>query len=260
MRPEGGVSRDPDWLAPEWDAPRVGGLMTTRHGGASAAPFDSMNLGLGTGDDLAAVERNRAQLAAAARATPVFLRQVHGARVVRLRVDDAQPGAPVNEADAAVTTQPGIACTVLVADCLPVLFAAPDGRGVGAAHAGWRGLAAGVLEATVVALCEAAGCTPRELQAWIGAGIGPRRFQVGADVLEAFGADATRTAGTAFEPEQPGKWLADLPRLARERLQRAGVTAIGGGSWCTVSDPSRFFSFRRDRVTGRMAALAWILP
>jgi YfiH family protein len=260
MRPEGNAAPDPDWLVPDWDAPRVGGLMTTRRGGTSAPPWDSMNLGRSTGDDPAAVDRNRAHLAAAAGAVPVFLRQVHGARVVRLQRADAAPGAPVHEADAAVTTEPGIACTVLVADCLPVLFAAPDGRGAGAAHAGWRGLAAGVLEATVGELCAAAECAPQELHAWIGAGIGPGRFQVGADVLEAFGADPARTTGTAFAPEQPGKWLADLPRLARERLRGAGVGAIDGGTWCTVSDASRFFSFRRERVSGRMAALAWICP
>ncbi|HEX7439161.1 MAG TPA: peptidoglycan editing factor PgeF, partial [Caldimonas sp.] len=171
---------------------------------------------------------------------------------------DAARGAPIHAADASVTTEPGVACAVQVADCLPVLFAAPGGRAVGAAHAGWRGLAAGVLEATVGALCEAGDCAPDELQAWLGASIGPARFQVGADVLEAFGSDARAAAAPRFTPEQPGKWLADLALLATERLRAAGVAWVGGGGWCTVSDPSRFFSFRRDRVTGRMAAVVWI--
>jgi YfiH family protein len=146
---------------------------------------------------------------------------------------------------------------VQVADCLPVLFAAPGGRGVAAAHAGWRGLAGGVVEATLTALCDAAGCAPRELQVWLGACIGPRRFEVGADVLEAFGADAREPAPARFRPHAPDKWLADLAGLARDRLQAAGVSAIHGGRWCTVEDTSRFFSFRRDRVTGRMVAAVW---
>jgi len=262
------------WLRPAWAARGVGALMTTRAGGCSAAPFDSMNLHADGGDAPQAVARNRALLAAAVGATPVFLRQVHGTRVVRLGASDAAADAPVHTADAGVTTERGIACVIQVADCLPVLFAAPDGRAVGAAHAGWRGLAGGVLEATLSAVCEAAGCEPAALQAWIGAGIGPMRFQVGADVVEAFGgvartgaADTPAVSGNSrsasspdprFVPEQPGKWLANLPLLARERLQAAGVSQVSGGTWCTVSDPSRFFSFRRDRITGRMAALVWI--
>ena len=248
--------------------------MTTRAGGCSAAPFDSMNLHASGGDAPEAVARNRALLAAAVGATPVFLQQVHGTRVVRLNASDAAADAPVHAADASVTTEPGVACAIQVADCLPVLFAAPDGRAVGAAHAGWRGLAGGVLEATVAAVCEAAGCEPAALQAWIGAGIGPTRFQVGADVVEAFGGRVGREEASAprldvgsrsassqdlrFVPEQPGKWLANLPLLAIERLRAAGVSQVGGGTWCTVSEPSRFFSFRRDRVTGRMAAVVWI--
>ena len=268
-----------EWLWPEWPAGRalgtawgVGAVMTTRAGGASAAPFDTFNLRDGLGDTAAAVAANHAALALAVGRTPVFLNQVHGTRVVRLTQADAMPGALVHQADASVTTAPGLACAVQVADCLPVLFAAPGvggvggvgsvgsvgsvGRvaGVGAAHAGWRGLAAGVLEATVHALCEAAGCAPHELHAWLGACIGPQRFEVGADVRDAFGA-----AGTArFVQHAAGKWLADLPGLARDRLQAAGVRAVSGGGWCTASDASRFFSYRRDGVTGRMAALVWI--
>ena len=263
-----------DWLRPDWHAAGVGALMTTRAGGCSAAPFDTMNLQIGGGDSPEAVARNRAVLADAIGATPVFVSQVHGTHVVRLTRADAVPGASVHTADASVTTEPGVACTIQVADCLPVLFAAPEARGVGAAHAGWRSLAGGVLEATIGKLCEAAGCRPGDLQAWIGAGIGPTRFQVGADVVDAFGGwetdarpdaedHAARTtpaeaAPARFVPETPGKWLANLPLLARERLRAAGVDAVSGGAWCTVSEPSRFFSFRRDRVTGRMAAAIWL--
>lgn len=251
------MSIHPDWLIPAWAAPGVGALMTTRHGGVSAAPFDSFNLRHQIGDAPEAVARNQARLARAAGATPVYLNQVHGARVVRLGQADVAPGAPVHDADASVTTLPGIACTVQVADCLPVLFAAPAGRAVGAAHAGWRGLAAGVLEATLREVCVAADCEPAQVQAWLGACIGPGQFEVGADVLEAFGASGQGVAGR-FVPHAPGKWLADLPQLARDRLLAAGVHAVQGGSWCTVSEVSRFFSFRRDRITGRMAALVWV--
>jgi YfiH family protein len=178
---------------------------------------------------------------------------VHGAEVLRLQAGAQTLAQP---ADAAITTDAGIACTVLVADCLPVLFAAPQGRGVGAAHAGWRGLAGGVLEATVAALCDAAACPPSELLAWLGPCIGPRQFEVGADVLEAF------AGATHFVPRPRAdgamRWLADLPGLARERLRAAGLSNVSGGAWCTVEDGSRFFSFRRDGVTGRMAAAVWL--
>jgi polyphenol oxidase len=249
-----------DWLRPDWQADGVGALMTTRPGGVSRAPFDSMNLRAAVGDDPAAVAHNQRRLAEAIGAVPVWLNQVHGAVIVRLTADDLQTGAAVHAADGSVTTEPGIACAVQVADCLPVLFAAPGGRAVGAAHAGWRGLAAGVLEATLAEVCEAAGCAPRDVQAWFGACIGPRRFEVGPDVLEAFGASPTANDSPRFVATGPGKWLADLPALARARLRAGGVQAIGGGGWCTVSEPSRFFSFRRDRVTGRMAAVVWIDP
>jgi YfiH family protein len=250
------MSSDPDWLRPDWDVRGVGAVMTTRRGGTSRPPFDSMNLQPGV-DDPGAVAANQARLAAAIGATPVFLKQVHGDRVVRLGAADAAAGAAEPVADASCTTEPGIACTVRIADCLPVLFAAPDGRAVGAAHAGWRGLAAGVLERTVAALCEAGDCAPAQLSAWLGAAIGPARFQVGADVLEAFGASAS-APDRRFVPQFPGKWLADLPGLARDRLARAGVQRVGGGTWCTVDDSARFFSFRRDGTTGRMAAAVWI--
>ena len=187
--------------------------------------------------------------------TPVWLNQVHGATVVRLTAADALHEAPLHEADASITTDTGIACTVQVADCLPVLFAAPGA--VGAAHAGWRGLAAGVLEATLSAVCEAARCDAGQVQAWLGACVGPRRFEVGADVLEAFKAPQDDSDPLRFAPHGPGKWLANLPQLARDRLHRGGVRSVTGGRWCTVEDPSRFFSFRRDRITGRMVAAVW---
>ena len=232
--------------------------MTTREGGVSSGAYASMNVGIAVGDEADRVAANRARFAAACGAAPVFLRQVHGCSVVRVGAADALPGAAVHEADALFTSEPGIACTVQAADCLPVLFAAPAGRAVAAAHAGWRGLAAGVLEATVANLCEAAGCRPAELQAWLGVCIGPRAFEVGADVLEAFGVDPSRADANRFRPARPGKWLADLAGLARDRLAGAGVERVSGGGWCAVEDASRFFSFRRDRVTGRMAAAVWI--
>ena len=253
------MSRPADWLAPAWaGAGPVGALMTTRAGGASVGPYASMNLGVAVGDDPAAVAANRAGFAIACGAAPVFLRQVHGTRVVRIASADAAPGAPDHAADASVTTEPGVACAVQVADCLPVLFAAPDGRGVGAAHAGWRGAAGGVLEATVAALCAAAACRPGDLDAWLGVCIGPRRFEVGADVLEAFGAAPGGADPRRFVPTAEGKWLADLAGLARDRLVAAGVGRVAAAPGCAFEDASRFFSFRRDRITGRMAAAVWI--
>jgi polyphenol oxidase len=244
-------------ITPRWQVDgRVGALMSTRVGGVSRAPFDSLNLGRSAGDEASAVDENRRRFAAAlGGAQPVWMSQVHGAQVLRLTNADLS-GAAVDAADAAVTTLPGVACSVMVADCLPVLFAAPDGRGVGAAHAGWRGLAGGVLEAAVAALCKAAACAPQGLQAWLGPCIGARQFEVGADVLEAFGGGPHFVARP--RPDGAMRWLADLPGLARARLHAAGLTQISGGDWCTVEDRSRFFSFCRDGVTGRMAAAVWL--
>jgi hypothetical protein len=186
---------------------------------------------------------------------------VHGADVLRLSADHLQPGAALVRADASICTEPGLACTVLVADCLPVLLCSRDGRAVGAAHAGWRGLAGGVLDHTVAALCEAAGCAPADLLAWLGPCIGPQAFEVGADVLQAFGADpqglsAADAALFRFSPRPDGsaRWRADLAGLARRRLAALGVGHTAGGGWCTVTEASRFFSYRRSPVTGRMAA------
>jgi hypothetical protein len=250
----------PPLLQPLWPAPpgvRAG--MSQRAGGVSRAPWASLNLGGGVGDDAAAVAENRARFASALGAPAVWLRQVHGTGVVRLEARTL--GAPLPPADAAWTSEPGIACAVLVADCLPVLMALRDGRAVAAAHAGWRGLAAGVLEATVEALCAGTGAAPGDVLAWLGPCIGPRHFEVGADVLEAFGQrpGAADPARFANRPRADGsaRWLADLPLLARDRLARAGVHAVSGLDACTVEDGSRFFSFRRDGVTGRHAAAVW---
>lgn len=228
--------------------------MTTRAGGVSAPPFDSLNLGRSGGDERAAVDENRRRFEAALGVPTRYLSQVHCTRVARLTHADTAS----SEADAAVTTEPGLACTMMVADCLPVLFAAPEARGVGAAHAGWRGLATGVLEATVQALCEAAACAPQDLSAWLGPCIGPRQFEVGAEVRAAFGVAAAQRFVERRRADGALRWLADLPGLARDRLRAAGVTQVSGGTWCTVEDPLRFFSFRRDRITGRMAAAVWI--
>jgi polyphenol oxidase len=258
---------DPDVftvLRPEWPAPeRVAALMSTRQGGVSAPPFHTLNLrpaelpGEVT-DDPTAIAENQRRFAAALGAPPVWLAQVHGAEVVRLSRADLAPGRGLPQADASISTDPGVGCAVQVADCLPVLLCDRSGSVVGAAHAGWRGLAAGVLERTVAAMCQAAATRPDHLMAWLGPCIGPRQFEVGADVLAAFGADPASPHGDRFvarpRPDGTPRWLAHLPRLASDRLAAAGVMAVSGGGWCTVEDASRFFSFRRDRVTGRMAA------
>lgn len=245
----------PDWLRPTFSVPGVAALMTTRRGGFSAAPFDSMNVRDGLGDEPVAVERNRSLLERTIGVPPVHLNQVHGRGVVCLHRADAQCTALPHEADASFTTDSGVACAVQVADCLPVLFAAPGV--VAAAHAGWRGLATGVLEATLDALCAASGCQPQAVEAWLGPCIGPRQFEVGDDVRQAFAADHSVDA-LRFAPLESGKWLANLPLLATDRLRQRGVRSISGGSWCTVEDASRFFSFRRDRITGRMVAAIWL--
>jgi len=258
--PRRGVTAAADWLMPAWRIAEVGALMTTRAGGVSGGRYATMNVGSAVGDDADDVAANRRLLATATGASPVYLRQVHGTRVVRVDAGDAAPHAPAREADAVVTTDPGVACVVQAADCLPVLLAAPDGRAVGAAHAGWRGLAGGVVEAAVDGVAAAAGCAPGELVAWLGACIGPDAFEVGGDVLDAFAVarDDDARATPRFRAKGRGKWLADLAGLARDRLARVGVRDVSGGGWCTVSDPVRFFSYRRDGVTGRMAAAIWI--
>ena len=248
-------------LWPQWEvAARVGAVMSTRTGGVSAAPWDSLNLGLAVGDDAQAVAENRRRFVALTGAQPLWLQQVHGCAVVHASAALTAGEPPA--ADAAWTDEPGVACIVQVADCMPVLLAAPGGRAVAAAHAGWRGLAAGVVEAALAALCAAARCEPAQVAAWLGPCIGPRRFEVGADVLQAFGqapgnADPQRFVASAPSAGAP-RWLAHLPKLASDRLARAGVQHISGGNWCTVEQRSRFFSYRRDGITGRLAAAIWI--
>lgn len=260
--PSDAVPVDLPLIEPAWPGgppPGVAAAMSTRQGGVSAAPWESLNLGVAVGDDAAAVATNRARFGRALLARPVWLRQVHGKRVLRL--DAGTPEGPAEPADAAWTTEPGIACTVQVADCLPVLLATGDGRAVAAAHAGWRGLAGGVLEATVAALHEGAGVKPGELLAWLGPCIGPEAFEVGAEVLAGFGRAPLTADQPAFRwaPRVDGspRWRADLPQLARERLAALGVAAVAVHGGCTVAGESGFFSFRRDGVTGRMAAAVW---
>jgi YfiH family protein len=242
---------DSQWIVPEWPAPaRVRALVTTRSGGISSGPYASLNLGFRTDDDPAATAQNRSRLLQHLPQPPKWLAQVHGTAVV-----DADTLTNVPEADASIAREPGTVCAILVADCLPILLADRAGTCVGAAHAGWRGLAAGVIANTVARMAVA----PTDLIAYIGPGIGPAAFEVGDDVLRAFCANALELE-RAFAPLRPGKWLCDLPRLARNALHRAGVTEIWGGTLCTYSDSTRFYSYRRDRITGRMAALVWLTP
>ncbi|MBL8514721.1 MAG: peptidoglycan editing factor PgeF [Betaproteobacteria bacterium] len=233
---------------PEWDAPRqVEAWFTTRGGGVSHGPYASMNLGLHVGDSPEAVAENRRLALLAVPDKPVWLNQVHGNAVVCL---DALP-ATTPAADAAIATRGGLVCTVLVADCLPVFLCDRDGTTVGVAHAGWRGLAAGVLEASIRAIA-----LPTErVIAYLGPAIGANAFEVGAEVREAF-ITADEGAHEAFRPiaGRPEKYWCDLNQLARRRLRAVGVHDISGGAHCTYSRPDRFFSFRRDGVTGRMGA------
>ncbi|MDD3326631.1 MAG: peptidoglycan editing factor PgeF [Zoogloea sp.] len=238
------------WIVPDWPAPaNVKALSTTRAGGVGAAPFDSLNLGTHVGDDPATVAANRARLRALLPAEPCWLNQVHGTVVVDLATAQGVP-----DADAAVSRRPGAVCVVMTADCLPVLLCDRAGTVVGAAHAGWRGLQGGVIEATVRAMNVPAG----ELMAWLGPAIGPAAFEVGEEVRAAFLADDS-AAAAAFRPAGPaGKWLADLYLLARQHLAALGVTAVHGGDSCTFTEAERFFSYRRDGRTGRMASLVWL--
>lgn len=251
------------WLQAGWPAPRgVHALTTLRHGaGSSLPPFDHFNLGnrsAAEGDDPAVVEANRRQLAqlAGLPSWPHWLRQVHGTGVFHAR-EAAQPLAAAEEpvADAAVTAVPGVVLAILTADCLPVLLAARDGSEVAAAHAGWRGLADGMLQATVAAM----QTRPDQLLAWLGPAAGPQHYEIGSDVRDAFLAGDARAA-TAFVPTRPGHWTMDLYALARQRLVAAGLSAaaIHGGDQCTISQPAQFFSHRRDRRSGRMASLIWM--
>jgi YfiH family protein len=248
------ISMNSDWIVPEWPAPaRVRSLLTTRHGGVSRGVYASLNLGDHVGDDPLAVTENRRRLASGlgvVPVTPLWLNQVHGVAVV-----DAERAlaSPRPAADASFSRKPGVACAVMTADCLPVLLCDLSGTVVAAAHAGWRGLHAGVLERTVAAMA----CSGKEILAYLGPAIGPQAFEVGDEVRVAF-VDADRQAEAAFKPLR-GKWLADIYLLARQRLAALGVNAVFGGNYCTAGESERFFSYRRDGVTGRMASTIWLV-
>ena len=235
---------EPDWPAP----PQVQAVSTTRRGGTSTGPWSSLNLAGHVGDDAQAVVENRRRLRAllALPAEPAWLQQVHGIEVVSA---GTQPVC----ADASVSDVVGQVCVVMTADCLPVLFCNRQGTRVAAAHAGWRGLQAGVLEATLAEFDQ----PHSELIAWLGPAIGPEAFEVGDEVKRQF-EDVQPAASACFRRGGPGHWLADLYGLARERLAAAGIGVVSGGDYCTFSDAERFFSYRRDGVTGRMASLVWL--
>lgn len=244
------LSPEQVFLYPDWPAPaHVHARVTLRAGGSSEVPWRSLNLATHVGDDPAHVALNRAWLRSQLPAEPAWLEQVHGTDCVV-----AEGMQALRVADASVSFMPDTVCAVLTADCLPVLFCSRDGSRVGAAHAGWRGLAAGVLERTVERLQVGAD----QLMVWLGPAIGPQAFEVGAEVREVFVAD--HAAAEAAFNQRGEKWLADIYALARLRLQRAGVSAIHGGGLCTVSDAQRFYSYRRDGATGRMASLIWFSP
>lgn len=252
-------------IVPHWPGlpANVGALSTTRAGGVSLAPYDDgqggggLNLGVHVADEAAHVAQNRTRLAAMLPAQPAWLNQVHGVAVA----DAASLAGRVPDADASVASEPGVVCLVMTADCLPVLFSSTDGQVVAAAHAGWRGLANGVLQRTVQTMRERGAA---DILAWLGPAIGPRQFEVGPDVLQTFldgAVDAAERQAleSAFKAitGKPGKYLADLYALGRLMLAREGVTQVAGGEYCTVSDAARFYSYRRDGVTGRQASLIW---
>lgn len=254
------------WAGPSW--PGVRAFCSERAGGVSQPPYAQLNLGIHVGDDPAAVAENRARLRAHLPGEPRWLDQVHGIAVHDADGDSdagvadrpsGNPGGPPR-ADAAITTTPNRVLAILTADCLPVVIVDEAATVLGVAHAGWRGLAAGVLESTLARMAAASSSTaaPR-WRAWIGSAIGPDAFEVGADVRDAFLADDAGNAGCfVARPGIAGKWLADLPELAARRLRRAGVMQVELSGRCTVSDPSRYFSYRRDGTTGRIATLAWL--
>ena len=246
------VSRD--WIQPDWQAPpNVRAFTTTRAGGVSDGPWSSFNLGNRCNDDRLRVEQNRARLCACLPAPVHWLHQLHGTKVVqasaKLKDDPKAEPNDEPEGDALVSFEPGQACAVLTADCLPVFFCNRQGTRVAVAHAGWRGLAEGVLQATIVALEE----DPAELMAWLGPAIGSRAYEVGSDVADAFAAEFPE----GFSP-RGDRFLMDIYRLARLKLAAAGVSSIQGGGFCTMTDSKRFFSYRRDGITGRMASVIWL--
>ena len=239
---------------PEWQLPEnVRALTTTRLGGVSGPPFNSFNLGAHVNDVAANVAQNRHKLAVQCGLPDTslqWLNQTHG-----ITVCEAKPDAIIRDADASYSTSQGVACVIMTADCLPVLLCDKQGRQVAAVHAGWRSLAGGIIEATLATFSQ-----PLDVTAWLGPAIGPTAFEVGKDVVDAFCAKFPESARSAFSPspDTSNKWLADLNLLARIRLQSQGVTAISGGDFCTFNDESRFYSYRRDGQTGRMASLIWL--
>ena len=240
---------DTDLIFPDWPAPaNVKALQTSRAGGESVVPYASLNLGDRVGDDPLSVAANRQALNRFVPTEPLWLKQVHGIKVV-----DAATASCLPEADAAYAGVTHAVCTVMTADCLPVLLCDEAGSVVGAAHAGWRGLLGGVIEATITAM----QTPPDRLMAWLGPAIGPQAFEVGAEVRDAFVAHNPQAA-QAFIPKPNDKWLADIYLLAKQRLHKMGVDRIYGGDFCTYTDQSRFFSYRRDGVTGRMASMIWL--
>ncbi len=250
-------------LQPDWPGlpSGIGAACTTRRGGLSLPPYDDgqggggFNLGDHVADQPGHVQHNRAMLAAQLPAPVQWLSQVHGTRVLDVGAISAQDS---READACLTSQSGVVCAVLTADCLPVLFCDATHGVVAAAHAGWRGLADGVLENTVAAMLQS-GAKTDHIMAWLGPAIGPSAFEVGSDVRARFVAlDSQSAPAFADNPARPGHFYADLAQLARLRLYRCGIRQISGGGWCTVSHPEKFYSYRRDGVTGRMASLIWL--
>jgi hypothetical protein len=240
-------------LPADWPAPaNVHAFTTLRTGpGVSAKPFDRFNLGLKCGDDVGLARENRRRLRAGLPAEPIWLQQVHGVRV--LTADGASKGGAEEPiADASVTRTPGVVLAVLTADCLPALFCNRAGTEVGAAHAGWRGLAAGVLEATVASM----NSLPEELMVWLGPAAGPQAYEIGEEVFKAF-VERDAGAAAAFVPTRPQHWRVDLYALARRRLAAVGVEQVLGGDICSISDAARFYSHRRDGRSGRMASLIW---
>lgn len=248
------MSAKPLGLIAEWPTPAtVSTLITTREGGVSQPPYASLNLGLHVGDDPQAVAANRAILREHLPAEPVWLEQVHGVTVIEADCLGTGPTATPPTADASISRTPGVVCTVMTADCLPVLLTDVAGTVVGAAHAGWRGLCGGVLEATVKAM----DVPGDQIIAWLGPAIGPEAFEVGAEVRDAF-LEHDQLAERAFTPITRGKYLADIYQLAKQRLSQVGVMRVFGGNFCTVIERERFYSYRRDHTTGRMASCIWI--
>ena len=255
-------------LRPDWPAPaNVHAFTTTRQGGFSQAPYDQFNLGAFAGEDLQIVQKNRALLNALLPQAPFWIKQVHGTHVVLAQGVLEGIGDSIIEADASVTTHPQTVLSILAADCMPVLLTNRSGTAVAAAHAGWRGLCAGVLENTVVKLLKESSSTASDLLAWIGPSISGAHYEVGAEVRTAFIESTAQfhyhLDDACFVPSYssgPDKYWADLPRIAKSRLQALGINAVYGGDLCTFNDPDRFYSYRRETPTGRFASLIWFNP